>query len=502
MAAVVAIWAAFQDLHRLAQPFVLFDERTYANAAWRYIHLNVLAPAHDANPLHATQDNFEHPPLAKWLFGLMQLVAGHPSVTADRLVAALCTLVTAIVLGVWVGRAAGRWTGLLAGAFFALLPEAVNGADARFGRFGMLEPVAGLFMVGSLALAWVWSRRIGPPAWRYAVLTGVAVGCAASAKESGFLGAVGPVLLLIGLAARDRQLLVARLTQALTAAVVSAGALLASYLPLGHPLARVGYLLRHGSAHTSKGHLVGFAGQVSAKPPWWTNLWYAGHGLGAVLMSVLLLCALSAVVLRRDALVGWLAASLVAPLVFHLCIAVVVLPYYWTLWTPAFFALAALGVQALVASAPSASRVLFAALLLTVPATSAAAETHRVATLHAEGTAVLAGVLRAHGLRGPVVFAGVQSFEIYAYPPRPSLLLSGLSPLAVRAGAVVLGRPQCRTLIDPSVRALVALNLSAGRLRRVYSDSRIDVYGASGPLLLPSASQVAAQPPGSLADHC
>jgi hypothetical protein len=36
MAAAVAIWAAFQDLHRLAQPFVLFDERTYANAAWRY----------------------------------------------------------------------------------------------------------------------------------------------------------------------------------------------------------------------------------------------------------------------------------------------------------------------------------------------------------------------------------------------------------------------------------------------------------------------------------
>jgi 4-amino-4-deoxy-L-arabinose transferase-like glycosyltransferase len=499
----LAVWAAFQNLYRLAQPFVLFDEPTYATAAWRYIHFDVLPPPSGHQP---NLDNFEHPPLAKLLFGLAQLIPGHPDITADRAVAATCTLLTAAVLGIWLARAAGRWVGLLVAAFAALLPVAVAGADARFGRYGMLDPVAELFMVLSLALGWAWLRHRGPASWRYAVLTGLAVGCATAVKENGVLGIVGPVLLMAFLAGRDRRLLLTRCAQALAAVLTTVLVFLGVYLPFGDPFARIAYLYRFLSWNASLGHLVGFAGQVSAIPPWWTNLWFAGSGLGATLMTVLALTALAAVLLCRDVLVAWLLAALAAPLVFHLFVATVMLNYYWTLWTPAFLTLSALGVQATVARFRTASHpivpVVVAALLLATPFSSAVAESRRVAALKPEGTMVLSEVMRTHDLHGPVVFAGLGYFEIAVYNPRLTLAKSGLSPQTAGADTVVLGRPRCRVLVDSSVRALVAVNVRAGRLHRVYRDSRIDVYAADGLLLRPTQADIKAQPPGALSDHC
>jgi hypothetical protein len=101
---------------RFGFPAVASDEPTYSVAAWRYIHGDhALPPSGGATNAH----NFEHPPLAKLLFGLAQLPAGHPSIPADRLVAATCTLATALIIGVWIGHAAGRWTGLLAAMLVA-----------------------------------------------------------------------------------------------------------------------------------------------------------------------------------------------------------------------------------------------------------------------------------------------------------------------------------------------------------------------------------------------
>ena len=506
-AGCVAAWAVFQNTFRLSQQFVLFDESTYARAGWRYVHGRLLSPRFDVNPLHATPDNFEHPPLAKMMFGLAQLLLGHPSTHACRAVAAICTLLTALVLGIWLSCVAGRWVGVLAGAFVALLPTGVSGADVRFGRYAMLDPVAEMFMVGSLALGWAWSRQRGRASWWMAVATGVAVGCATSAKENGFLGIVGPAALMVALTGRDRSLRLQRALQVSLAALTALAVFIGWYLPLGRPVARLRYLVRYASAHAQHGHLVGFAGRVSLRPPWWANLWFAGHGLGAPLTAVLGLSALTAVALRRDVLVCWLLAALAMPFLFHLFLTDLVLNYYWVMWLPAFLALAALGIHALVVAINNLNPSLWPpiatlALLLTVPAASAAAETGRVATLHPQGTAVLGKVMRAHGLHGPVVVAGLYSFELHAYPPALMLIQNGLSADASIADTIVVGRPRCRLLVDASVRALVAVNLHAGLLRRVYRDSRIDVYGAEGPLIVPTALDAAAQAPGSLAEHC
>ena len=69
------------------------------------VHGSVAAPAVESRS--PTFDNFEHPPLAKYLFGLAQLVVGHSDITADRVVAAICTLLTAVVAGWLMSLVAG-----------------------------------------------------------------------------------------------------------------------------------------------------------------------------------------------------------------------------------------------------------------------------------------------------------------------------------------------------------------------------------------------------------
>jgi hypothetical protein len=122
----VLLWGLILNFVRLGPSLIMPDEDTYATAAWRYVQGTVspalrLSPGSNTGPLPIGQssaqinaDNFQHPPLGKWLFGLGQLVAGHESVTADRTVAAIATFLTGVVLLIWIGRVAGRWTGLLA----------------------------------------------------------------------------------------------------------------------------------------------------------------------------------------------------------------------------------------------------------------------------------------------------------------------------------------------------------------------------------------------------
>ena len=98
---------------------------------------------------------------------------------------AAATALTAVVAGIWLARLAGRWPGLLAAGLLTVLPQPAGGSDGRFGRFAMLDPLATLFMVVSVVLAWEWSRSSGRRAWVLAVWTGGAVALAAGAKENG-----------------------------------------------------------------------------------------------------------------------------------------------------------------------------------------------------------------------------------------------------------------------------------------------------------------------------
>lgn len=338
--AVVAAWGVLANFARIAYPAVGFDEPFYSIAAWRYVHGDVAPPP--TNGL-ASFDNLEHPPVAKYLFGVAQLLVGHPSVTADRVVAALCTLATAGVLGAWIGRAAGRWIGLAAAALVLTLPMSVPGLPFRFGRYGYLDPVAELFMVAALALSWTWFRRDGRTGWWFAIATGAAIGLASGSKANGFLGTVGPVVLGVALSAREPRVLVRRVLQAGLAAITACAVFFGSYVGLGHPWADIRYMTHFQHVHSVLGHRVLVAGQVYEHPPGWAFLWFAAQGLGLLVSVVCVVCALAAVLLRRDRLVLWCCAGLVGPLVFHMAFAGVILGHYWVMWMPAFLGLVALG---------------------------------------------------------------------------------------------------------------------------------------------------------------
>lgn len=511
-ALLVAVWAVFQNFAKLGTAPILADEPTYVDAGWRYVHGRITPPGRYVDLAHAAAGNFEHPPLAKYLFGLTQWTAGTPSgLTASRAVSALATVLAGAVVAVWIGRPAGRWTGLLAGALLTVLPEPASGSLGRFDRFAMLDPVASFFMVLSVALAWEWARRTGRSSWVFATLTGVAVGCAAGSKENGFLGAVGPVLLVVvsAIVTRRRREIVVRSVQAIGAVAVSLATFVALYLPFGRPLDCIRYLIDFQSAQSGAGHLIGFAGRVSATPPWWANFWFAGHDYGSVLSGFLVLGVLCALALRRDRVTWWCLAALAAPFVFHCFIADVALGYYWVMWAPMFLVLAALGAAELfrlvVTASPARLAVpvalVAAVAVLAVPAGEAVAQSTTVAKIQPTGVQALAKLMHARGLTGSVVSAGIPSWQWSYYLPGVTVYTNASSPVG-GADVIAVSTPQCRDVIDSSVRALVTVNLAAGHIQRIYGDSALTAYAVTAPLNAPTAAQIAAEPVSRITDGC
>ena len=506
--AAVLLWAVFQNFYRLATPTVLSDEPTYANAAWLYLTGHVGAPlavTSSSSPFDRT--NFQHPPLAKWFFGIAQSVAGHPSVTADRVVAALATVLTGVVIALWIGRAAGRWTGLLAGAMTVLLPETTGDSLLRFGRYGFLDPVAGLFVGVYLLLLWEWFTSSRRRAWLFAAASGVAIGAAAASKENGFLAAVVPVLVVVAAAGREPRLLGQRLGQAALALVTCLGAFLLTYAPFSSPLQRISYLIKFQVVHAGTGQLVGFAGRVSWHPPWWATLWFAAHGLGAAVTVFCLCFAAIACALRRDRLVLFCLAALAGPVIFHCFIAGVTQSFYWTPWVPPLFALAALGVaeaagRLRAARLPGAVQVAAISLVLLVPLLASVSQSSQVAAITPTGPSVLGRVLRQHRVAGWMLSSGISRYEYTYYLPSRTVLLQPPASLAA-IHAVIIGAPKCRLETDNrTTRSIVAVNLAAGRLRLIHADPAMKVYAVTGRLIQPAAAQISRQPATNLATGC
>ncbi len=507
VSSIALLWAAYQNLWRLRFPAVAADEPTYAVAGWRYLHGTTHIPPLPTAP--ANSDNFEHPPLAKYLYGTAEWLAGHVSVPADRIVSGCCVVLLSAIVAWWIGRAANRWTGLAAGLLVAVLPMHVPDVAFRLGRYAMLDPVAELFMVASLALSWLWFRHAGRPAWLLAVATGAVTGLASASKENGFLGVVVPVLL--GIAFRRGwppapQPVVRRVGQAAAASATAVLVFGLLYLPLPHPRASLRYLLEFQSHQSGAGHFVGFAGRVTAHPPWWTFLWFAGHGVGSVVVVTSLACVLAALVLRHDLLTWWCVAALVGPLVFHMFIAGVVLSYYWVMWMPAYLALVALGSaevgrivtrRATAVAARTVAIAMLAAAVTVFGFTSVRASV-RLATAKVTGPSRLAAVRARHHLSGRVLVSGLSAWEFWNVPVR-GLAFSMPASLA-GYDTVVVATGGCRHVVGRDVKALVAAN--AGTLRRVYRDDTMTVYGAHSPLRVPTSTQVAAQPPPNPAAGC
>jgi 4-amino-4-deoxy-L-arabinose transferase-like glycosyltransferase len=512
---LIGLWALFQNLYKIGDAPILADEPTYIIAAQRYLTGNLWAPRSPkaANYLGATPDNFEHPPLVKYIFGVSQWIDGNPlSLDAPRVMSALATLVAAFLVAVWVGRIAGRWTGLLAAALLTVIPEACIGSPdslGRFDRFAMLDPVAGAFMVVSVIVTWVWAHRTGRAGWLWAAGTGVAVGLASGSKENGFLGAIGPVLLVVVLAllTRNRREILVRIGQALLAGVLSLVTFASLYIPFPHPIARIRYLINFQTAQSSGGHLIGFDGRVTAFPPWWANFWFAGHSYGSVLSGFLIVSVLCAVVLRRDRLVAWCVAAMAGPIIFQCFIANVALGYYWVMWTPMVLVLSALGAAEVIRRVASLARpavpiaILTGIAVLAIPVTESVAQSVTVAELKPTGVMVVPQLMRENNLHGDVVSAGLAEWLWNYYTPKKTVYYTATQPVP-DAAIIAIGQPECRQLIDQSVRALVKVNLATGHVKEIYTDSQITAYAVTGSLTLPTTAQIDAEPAGKLTDNC
>lgn len=501
--AVTGLIALLLTYFRLSVAPMVYDETTYVNAAWIYIHGRI-TPVRKGKIISA--DNLEHPPLGKLLFGVAERLAGSPSTLAARLVSATLMLLAAVLLGWWIGRAVNRWAGLLTVLLTLSLPALYFPVNTPFVRTAMLDPVAGAFVIASLYASWQWfasSRLLRSSLW--ALLTGLSVGLATSSKENGFLGVVGPVLVGLVLSSRSLRRCAQRLGQTLAAAAVALGTFLLSYLMLGDTSqisARISYLWRFQRDQSSRGHLIGFDHRITDHPPWWTNLWFMQHALGVLVTLALVVAALAGALLRRDRLASWLAGAMAGPVLFHCFIAHVALNYYWIMWIPPGLALASIGIVELGRRVRSADSrplaVLFAAsavVLLIAPAASVVRQIARVSTLRPAGGAALVAARHGRGLTGEIVASGVYSHEIGPYTSRARSDIVYVMPRSLAGvDTVVVGAPRCRTAQSRPVLALVATNLASGALQEIHSDRILTVYAVRQPLTYPTEAEIAKQP--------
>ena len=496
---VLAGVADFTHLSTLPQ---LADEPVYLHAAWRYVHgLNeTLIKLTSGQWRVPYADNYVHPPLAKYLFGVAQWVIGEQSVAADRAVAATCTLLTAALVAWWLTRIVNRWVGLLAGLLIALLPQHGLVPDS-LGRHGLLEPVAALFMVASLVLTWWWFSTVSlRRSWVLAVATGLAAGLATSAKEIAFLAVLGPVIVGLVLAAVSGRRLGILAVQTICGALIAAITFVALYVPIGPPATLIDYMIDTQNGQQRCGHAVQVAGEIYRFPPWWSTFWFTYHGLGAAVTITLALLGLCAVVLRRDRLVVWLLAGLAGPLLFLCFIFDVALPYYWTLLTAPFFALAAVGVGELAGRARAlTARWAWAPAVALVAALSVfgiafGQMISSVVTLRPTGVKMVGSVTQQLGLDGQGVVVGVPIITLREYVPQRRLI-STLPRTLTGIDWIVAAPNIGRSPVDPGVRALLAVNQRDHNVAAVYADSDLTLYRVTGPLVRPSQAEINAQPP-------
>lgn len=448
--ALVAIAALYVCFWHLGRQGIVTDEVVYVEAGWEYVHGVVTT-------------NLEHPPTAKYLFGLAQLVFGQ-GYLGPRLVASAATFLTGIVLFLWLRRPIGFWGALLAAALWWLTPRG-NGVDwldpgsgsaARVDRLALLEPIAVVFAVSSLAAGWAWVRTASRWRFVWAALAGIALAFAVTSK-------VTPAVLVGALVAMP---LVHRrwwdvLSGGIVAAIGFAVTFVALYQPVGLVHA-IRYMLAFQTQHDADGHLVQLAGRSYAVAPWWANLYLMAQGVTPVLLVVLVVGVIAALVVRPGRLVVVLAVA-VAVLALFLCTARVALAHYYDIWMPFVIALAAIGYTALWQLARGGSgpadertgpadertgpaddrpgRVARTALSAVVVVALAATvvpvvqEAVRVAQTRPAGVAVLQQELDAHGASGVVLFTA------YGSPQwKPYFLGKAVSdPVPGRYGSIVQG---------------------------------------------------------------
>ena len=330
---LVALVSAYAHLHRIGTTTALLDELTYQQSGIDVVRGTVTAPA--------------QPYLARYLFGLAQLVLGE-GLPAARVVSAIASILTGTVLFAMGRRIAGWWAGVGAFALWSVLPQATRAPDGsvtmlKLGRSALLEPLMVLFVVLALHLCWRWART-GRTC--DAVLVGLAFGAALASKPTA--GLLAPVLVVAGCGALG----LSRRTLLQVAAMGAAAAalLVASYLPLGSEAPdAVRFMIEFQTQeHAATGHQVIVAGEVYRSAPWWAYAWWQWRSVGTVALTALLAATTAAVVWSpRRWVVGLLTASLAVPLLYFGFVAEFGLAHYQHLWQPMLVLLAAVGIAEL-----------------------------------------------------------------------------------------------------------------------------------------------------------
>lgn len=452
---LVVLAGLFIALRHIGQQAVYADESTYIEAAWQYVH-------------GAFTLNLEHPPVAKYLYGLAQLVLGG-GLLAPRLVATGAAFLTGVVLFVWLRRPVGFWGALLAAGLWWLTPrgdkptwgDAASGAAARIDRLALLEPVMIFFAVLALALTWRWA--VGPSRARRraaAVPSGLAaafagwpwIAAAGAAFALSVTSKVSTAVLLVAIIAVPvlfRQwwrLLVGGLVAAVSFTVV----FVAVYLPVGG-FSALEYMIRFQTKHDVGGHTVEFFGKNYQFSPWWSNFVYLQQGTGWVLTVVIVIGVLCALSIRPDRLVAVLAIALGALVVFY-CTTQVALPHYYDAWMPFVLALAAIGLVRLARLRPPVTAVLAAVVVAAtvVPATQLAVAVEQA---RPAGLAALGPALAAHGAGDQdILFARLNRPAFVVYFDEDRAFMQGVT--SGRYGVVVEGTDD-RFPMTPALRTFL-----------------------------------------------
>jgi len=417
--------AAFLALWRLDIPSWHVDELIYREAGHRY--------------LHGDYDyNRSHPPLTKQLLGLSMAVLGDGPWGA-RLLPALLGLVTGILLVALGTRLGGFPVGIAAGATWWLLPQAPLALVGRLDRYGLLEPPALCLGIAALLAAWRWGTTGRS---RTALLAGVAVGLAASAKFVGVF-ILPAVLIPVLWIPRPLRVRVAQAAAVLVGAVVG---FLVPYLVSGDGWTElVADSVVRQQVHVEQGHDMLVAGTVYAHPPWWAHLWWQQQYLGVSGMVALWAATLGlALAWRADRrAVLFAAAALLIP-VLVVTVSPLKLPHYHLAWAAPQALAAGFGlVAAWRAGGAWRLGALAVIVMLAVPVVDTVRTT---ATLRPNDYAATAQFLRYQHLdRSTVLIQGYPSV-VHAYLPHAKLVHRppGPAPTVILVDSVVADRDRQR----------------------------------------------------------
>ncbi len=388
---VVFLWGIYQAFWNLAARDIDGDEQTYVQAGWQYVHGQFAL-------------NQEHPPTAKYLFGLAQLVAGQGVVGPRAVVAALIVLGGAAIFW-WLRREVGWWGALLAAGLWMLLPRGVPDSDGlRIDRSATVDPVMVVFAIGAFATGWRWIRT---ERWYWAAASGVLMAASVTSKVSTLV--LLPAFLLLPIMFRKWRALV-RGGAVWTATFLVTAILV--YAPLG--LHAVKYMFAFQSRHNQLGHLTSVAGTTYTHAPWWANLWFMLQGMGLPVILVLAVGVGAAIVIRPDRLVVWLGVALLLLFAFYLGYADVALAYYYDAWTWLVSVIAGVGYARLAAVRPRVVSLSIVAAAVVVAVAASAGVSGTVWRARPTGIARVPALLQREAPHGGVPLVAGMSPSVYA----------------------------------------------------------------------------------------